>query len=55
MTFLRKYGYSAVGLTFMIGAFVMQWHILNEGFWHRVFSKDYFYAKLVSLIFFCLL
>ena len=46
MTFLRKYGYSAVGLTFMIGAFVMQWHILNEGFWHRVFNKDYFYVKL---------
>jgi ammonium transporter Rh len=38
MSFLRKYGYSAVGLTFLLGAFVMQWHILNEGFWQRVFE-----------------
>ena len=41
MTFLRKYGYSAVGLTFLMGAFVMQWHILNEGFWHRVFEGTF--------------
>ena len=41
MTFLRKFGYSAVGYTFLIGAFVMQWHILNEGFWHRVFGADF--------------
>ena len=41
MTFLRKYGYTAVGFTFLIGAFVMQWHILNEDFWHAVFSRKF--------------
>jgi ammonium transporter Rh len=32
MTFLRKYSFSAVGLTFLIGGFVLQWHILVEAF-----------------------
>lgn len=41
MSFLRKFGYSAVGYTFLLGAFVMQWHILNEGFWHRVFAGEF--------------
>jgi len=41
MSFLRKFGYSAVGYTFLLGAFVMQWHILNEGFWHRVFKGEF--------------
>jgi len=41
MSFLRKFGYSAVGYTFLMGAFVMQWHILNEGFWHRVFEGKF--------------
>jgi len=41
MSFLRKFGYSAVGYTFLLGAFVMQWHILNEGFWHRVFTATF--------------
>lgn len=41
MSFLRKFGYSAVGYTFLLGAFVMQWHILNEGFWKRVFAGKF--------------
>jgi len=36
MTFLSKYGFSAVGFNFMITAFVIQWSILTNGFWHNV-------------------
>lgn len=36
MTFLSKYGFSAVGFNFMITAFVIQWSILTNGFWHCV-------------------
>ena len=38
MTFLRKYSYSAVGLTFLGGVLCLQWGILNVGFWNRVFG-----------------
>jgi ammonium transporter Rh len=46
MTFLRKYGYTAVGFTLLIGAFVMQWHILNEDFWHAVFKNKWQYVEI---------
>ena len=46
MTFLRKYGYTAVGFTLLIGAFVMQWHILNEDFWHAVFKSKWNYVEI---------
>jgi len=36
MTFLRKYGFSAVGYNFLLSAFVIQWAILVLGFWHQV-------------------
>jgi ammonium transporter Rh len=38
MTFLAKYGFSAVGFNFMITAFVIQWAILTNGFWHNVYE-----------------
>ena len=38
MTFLRKYSYSAVGLTFLVGALCLQWGILTVNFWLRVMS-----------------
>lgn len=41
MTFLRKYGYTSVGLTFLIAAFSIQWHILLEVFWKYVFSGNF--------------
>ena len=34
MTFLKKYGLSAVSLNFMIAALCIQWHILVSGFLH---------------------
>jgi len=44
MTFLRKYGYTAVGATFILGALALQfyqltitfWEDVIEGEWHRV-------------------
>ena len=41
MTFLRKYSYSAVGLTFLGGVLCLQWGILNVGFWNRVFGMSW--------------
>jgi len=38
MTFLRKYGYSSVGLNFLVAAFVIQWHMLVGGFVHQAFE-----------------
>ena len=34
MTFLKKYGLSALSLNFMIGALCIQWQILVQGFFH---------------------
>jgi ammonium transporter Rh len=34
MTFLKKYGYSAVAAFFLIAAIVLQWATLCQGFYH---------------------
>ncbi|CAH1796620.1 unnamed protein product [Owenia fusiformis] len=34
MTFLKRYGYSAVGLNMLVAAFVLQWATLIIGFFH---------------------
>ena len=34
MTFLKRYGFGAVGLNFLVSAFVIQWAILFSGFFH---------------------
>jgi ammonium transporter Rh len=39
MTFLRKYGSSAVGMNFFLSALVIQWAILCNGFWNNVQDK----------------
>lgn len=36
MTFLHRYGYSAVGYTFLITCLGLQWGIINYDFWHGV-------------------
>ena len=36
LSFLRKYGHSSMGHTFFIVASMLQWAILNVGFWQRV-------------------
>jgi ammonium transporter Rh len=39
MTFLKKNGFGAVGYTFMIGVFCIQWHILVNGLVHGLFAS----------------
>jgi len=40
MTFLKKYGYSSVGLNFVVAAVVIQWSIVSNSFWHQVFGGE---------------
>ena len=39
MTFLKRYGLSAVSLNFMLGALCIQWSILVQGFLHLHFDQ----------------
>ena len=39
MTFLKKYGLSAVSLNLLVAAFCIQWHILVSGFLHLHYDK----------------
>jgi ammonium transporter Rh len=41
MTFLHKYGFGATGFNFLIGAFVIQWSLLSNGFWANVSSGSW--------------
>ncbi|XP_028577790.2 ammonium transporter Rh type A [Podarcis muralis] len=34
MTFLKKYGFSSVGINFLVAALGLQWGTLLQGFWH---------------------
>ena len=34
MTFMRRYSFSSVGFNFLVGAFVIQWSTLMQGFLH---------------------
>lgn len=49
MTFLKKYGYGAVGFTFCISAVVIEWAILNVGFWGCVGGKGNSFGVNCSL------
>eukprot|EP00038_Savillea_parva_P009080 m.181087 g.181087 ORF g.181087 m.181087 type:complete len:517 (-) comp15165_c0_seq1:60-1610(-) len=40
MTFLKKYGYGAVGFTFCVSAVTIEWTILNIGFWGCVEGEN---------------
>eukprot|EP00035_Acanthoeca_spectabilis_P039036 m.58436 g.58436 ORF g.58436 m.58436 type:complete len:457 (+) comp9411_c0_seq2:128-1498(+) len=40
MTFLAKYGFSAVGINFVLSALAIQWGMLLNGFWHEVQTDD---------------
>ena len=42
MTFLRKYGYSSVGLTFLLGAICIQWYILVGSFFEMIIYLKHF-------------
>ncbi|KAL4630569.1 ammonium transporter Rh type A [Arapaima gigas] len=34
MTFLKRYGFSSVGINLLLAAFGLQWGLLMQGFWH---------------------
>ncbi|KAK8767259.1 hypothetical protein V5799_005960 [Amblyomma americanum] len=34
MTFLKRYGYGAVGFTLLIAALSIQWAVIMRGVWH---------------------
>jgi len=40
MTFLRKYSFGAVGLTFLLGAYCIQLHIVLEGLFHFIAGHE---------------
>ena len=46
MTFLKKYGYSSVGLNFVVSALVIQWSILSNAFWHCLFENKWHKVEL---------
>ncbi|OQV17234.1 Ammonium transporter Rh type B [Hypsibius exemplaris] len=48
MTFLRKYGYSSLGINFLLAAFVIQWATLMRGFLHMHDGK--FMIDLTTLL-----
>lgn len=39
MTFLKKYGYSAVGLNMLLAAIAIQWAIIMQGVWYMENNK----------------
>lgn len=41
MTFMKRYGFSAIGFNFLLAALTIQYSILINGFWHRVFENKW--------------
>ncbi|NXK09533.1 RHAG protein, partial [Herpetotheres cachinnans] len=48
MTFLKKYGFSSVGINMLIAAFGLQWGTLMQGFWHM--DRGKIYVNIESMI-----
>ena len=49
MTFLRRYGYGAVGFNFLLAALAIQWAILCQGFMHaRVIREEKIHVTLTT-------
>jgi len=42
MTFLKKNIFNSLGLTFMVAAMVVEWHMLVNGFFEQAFCKYQF-------------
>ena len=49
MTFLRKYSYTAVGMTFLIGAMCLQWGILNVNFWLQCIAESEWHTIYITV------
>lgn len=48
MSFLRKFGYSAIGFTLLLSAMIIQWNPLLEIFWHGVFNDGDFQDSFIG-------
>ena len=50
MTFLKKYSFTSVGYTFLIGAFIIQFSILMNGLIHNIVNNHYekIYLSIIS-------
>jgi ammonium transporter Rh len=48
MTFLKKYGYSAVALNFLIAAITLQWATLCQGFFHGLEGSDSIHVSITK-------
>ncbi|KAJ6240154.1 rh50 [Anaeramoeba flamelloides] len=47
MTFLKKYGLSSLGYTFLLATFCVQWTLINNAFWHQIHEhKDLYEYRL---------
>ena len=46
MVFLRKHGYTSVGVTFLLGAFTISWYQLVHGFWMNLFADAWNYVPI---------
>lgn len=46
MTFLKRYGYSALGWNFLLAAFAIQLHILIQDFWFQAFDNHWHKVQL---------
>lgn len=46
MTFLKKYGHSAVGFNFLISVLAIQWALLLHGFFHALWDDDHPWKKI---------
>lgn len=51
MTFLKRYGYSAVSLNFLIAAIILQWATLCQGFYHSWDGKK-IHIDITKFVFF---
>ncbi|XP_046657631.1 ammonium transporter Rh type A-like [Daphnia pulicaria] len=50
MTFLKKYGYSAVALNFLIAAITLQWATLCQGFFHGLEGAGSIHVSITNLL-----
>jgi ammonium transporter Rh len=48
MTFLKKYGYSAVALNFLIAAITLQWATLCQGVFHGLEGSDSIHVSITK-------
>lgn len=46
MTFLKKYGYGAVGYNFFIAALVTQWGTIVSGCFNQIYAEGHKHIEL---------